>query len=58
MYRVRAVVAVAPTNADYTMPSKGEIKNLQDIEAEGKLEINTALGKTVRSQDSAYRVEH
>ena len=55
---MRAIAVLAPASADYTMHSKGEIKNQQDAVAKGKPGMKTALGKAVRGQGGAYRVEH
>ena len=55
---VRSIAVVAPTDADYSFPSMGEIRDRQDIYTDGKAVLDSPLGSVVRRENGLYRVDY
>ena len=55
---VRSIAVVAPTDADYSFPSMGEIRDRQDIYTDGKAVLDSPLGSVVRGENGLYRVDY
>ena len=53
---VRSIAVVAPTDADYSFPSMGEIRDHQDIYTDGKAVLDSPLGSVERGENGLYRV--
>ena len=56
MYPGYCYAVVAPTAADYSFPSMGEICDSQDIYTDGKAILNSALESGVHGENGLYRV--
>ena len=55
---VRSIAVVAPTDADYSLPSVGEIRDCQDIYTDGKAVLDSPLGSVVRGQNGLDSVDY
>ena len=55
---VRSIAVVAPTGADYSFPSMGEIRDRQDIYTDDKAVLDSTLGNVVRGKNGLYRVDY
>ena len=58
LVRVRSIAAVAPTDADYSFPSMGEIRDRQDIYTDGKAVVDSPLGNVVHGKNGLYRFDY
>ena len=55
---VRSIAVVAPTDADYSFPSMGEIRGRHGIYTDGKAVLDSPLGSVVRGEDGLYRADY
>ena len=58
LVRANVIAVVAPPTGDYQKPSKGEIKDRQDVVARSHVEVATPLGTVTRGEDGLYRVSY
>ena len=55
---VRSIAVVAPTDADYSFPGMGKIRDRQDIYTDGKAVLDSLLGSVMRGENGLYRVDY
>ena len=55
---VRSIAVAVPTDTDYSFPSIGEIRDLQDIYTDGKAVVDSPLGNAVHGKNGLYRIDY
>ena len=55
---VRSIAVVVPTDADYSFPSMGIIRDHQDIYTDGKAVLDSPLEIVARGGNGSYRVDY
>ena len=55
---VRSIAVVAPTDADYSFPSMGGVRDRQDIYTDGEAILDSPLGSVVHGKNGLYRFDY
>ena len=55
---VRSIAVVAPTDADYSFPSMGDVWDRQDIYTDGNAVLDSPLESVVRGENGLYRIDY
>ena len=58
LVRVIVITVLFPPTCDYQVPSKSEIKDMQDAVAHGQVEVATPLGTVTRGEDGLHRMSY
>ena len=53
-----SIAVVAPTDADCSFPSMGEIRDRQDIYTDGEAILDSPLGSVVHGKNGLHRVNY